>query len=386
MKNKINLYLLVSLLYCLATACTFSTNEDEQSSVTLSPQKNLLNFRLDNQTPNWGSSCTYFQRGNTERVLFYSPVSEELFIFKPDIKEPLHKIVIESEGPNGIAEPLAFQMLATDSILVLTSYTKELILIDSLDKIQNKYTMITDIALARTWQSETSMRLLVSGNTCFIETIPNADPNNPRLYYNSKLGAAYNFKKQQLRINYISYPQVYKTGSYWPLFHNMYSICVNEKGHEVISFPLNSELIELDSNGNQLGKYESKSDFFVKEPAHLPKGTDERLHFLRQNSYTGLFYDPYRHVYYRFASQGLQDNLPMHKGPVVPATFMPTSVIIMDKDFIKIGEYKLPENTHYYLNAFVSKEGLCISNSHPFNKSQKEGQLQFTCYAIRANE
>ena len=64
------------------------------------------------------------------------------------------------------------------------------------------------------------------------------------------------------------------------------------------------------------------------------------------------------------------------------AVFKPLYVVILDKNFRKIGEVELPDNKHYFMNYFISERGLFISNSHPHNRDNNENQLSFTCYKV----
>jgi hypothetical protein len=61
------------------------------------------------------------------------------------------------------------------------------------------------------------------------------------------------------------------------------------------------------------------------------------------------------------------------------------SIIIIDKNFRKIGELKLPQNKFLVSNAFVAKEGLYISNNHPENPQMQDNKLSFTLFELAKN-
>jgi hypothetical protein len=100
-------------------------------------------------------------------------------------------------------------------------------------------------------------------------------------------------------------------------------------------------------------------------------------HMWETPQFGNLLYDPYRQVYYWFTSLG--EELP--PGTALPTTglFPPqVSIIIVGKDFKKLGEVKLPRNRFAINNAFVAKAGLYLSDNHPQNPQAREDALSFT--------
>ena len=377
-------FLLIVLFGQWIIACNHKASETEGNykQVELTPSQTLT-LPLGEKTPNWASDCQYYDdKRGTEYVLYYSPVTQSLYLYDLEKSQLLHKIKFETEGPNAIPDPMAVQMLSSDSILVATSYTKQLFLIDSAGKILQKHDIVNNPQLAQKWRSEPSAKFYVNNGVCVFETTPLANPQDAVIYYHTSLGATLDRRSGSSYINYAHYPKEYQTGNYWTLFHNMQRITLNGKGHIVTSYPICPTIQEMDIDGQNLTEYDAKSNYFDDQTKPMKNGMNGRDHFLRENSYGAIYYDRYRNVYYRFASQGIKDELPKPAGPIVPATFMPTSVIILDSTFTKIGETRLPQRKHFYYNSFVGRNGLYISNSNPDNPANKEEQVSFTCYTL----
>jgi len=364
------------------SACTRNDKQADEISVTLKAS-GTKSLPLDSRTPNWAGDCQYYDGGrDKEVVLYYSPVTNVLHLYDLQNGNRQRSIAFENEGPGSIPEPMAVQMVATDSILVATSYTKALFLIDSTGTTQNRYTIGTTKVSGQTWESEPNGSFFVQNGRCVFQTIPSASPQDASVFYRTTLGAYLDLKSGRSVTDLMMYPKEYQTGETWTMFHTIQRITLIDSGHMVTSYPICDNVQELNMKGKLLGEHNARSLFFTEKTKALKDGVNGRDHFLRQNSYGAIYFDPYRQVFYRFAFQGIRDALPKVSGPVIPATYMSTSIIILNRNLARIGETRLPDNTHYCYNTFVGRDGLYISNSHPKNPASQENQVSFTCYKL----
>ena len=380
---KICKSLSLSAIVCFwLTGCTHQSDKQMNKSTELVETK-TVSLPLGDQTPNWASDCQYYyDKKQTEIILYYTPITKILYLYDLRKGKLIDKIKFIEEGPESVPEPMAVQMLSPDSILVATSYTKQLFLINSKGAILGKYEVVGNKELSQNWRSEPSSKFYVYNGICVFETTPLASPQDAMVYYKTPLGASRNLKSGKSWINYIQYPKEYQTGNYWTLFHNMQHMAFNKQGRIITSYPICRTIQIMDTDGRNLTEHEAGSGYFNSPTQPMKSGINGRDHFLRENSYGAIYYDSYRNVYYRIASQGIKDNLPKVTGPIVPATFMPTSIIILDSTLTKIGETRLPLKKHFFFNMFVGKDGLYISNSNPDNPFNKENQVSFTCYKL----
>ena len=76
-----------------------------------------------------------------------------------------------------------------------------------------------------------------------------------------------------------------------------------------------------------------------------------------QVQYTGIYYDRWNQLYYRLLT--LPESEWDGNTRAFPSRHL--AVIILDKDFQKVGEYNIKEKTNRYGSCFVSPEGLHIN-------------------------
>lgn len=99
-------------------------------------------------------------------------------------------------------------------------------------------------------------------------------------------------------------------------------------------------------------------------------------HFLEQYQYAGIFYDKYQEVYYRLVVRptfdyDINDERTHNK---------PLCIIILDKNFNKVGEFNLEKDAYRYRNIFISEEGLHINVA-----SNNDDYLRFITLKLTKN-
>lgn len=98
--------------------------------------------------------------------------------------------------------------------------------------------------------------------------------------------------------------------------------------------------------------------------------------------YGNLYYDNYRHVYYRLAYPG--DELPFKENykDLYAYGRRKFSIIILDKDFNIIGETLFPEYIYNPTAMFICEDGVYISDSHFKNPAYDEDRLSFVRFEL----
>ena len=96
-------------------------------------------------------------------------------------------------------------------------------------------------------------------------------------------------------------------------------------------------------------------------------------------------YDPFREIYYRFVVIGNDPD--SRVSPQKAISYSPHfSIILLDKNFKKIGEVTFENNSNYvFTNSFIGLKGLYISNNHPDNPTNEEDYLSFTLFELHTN-
>jgi hypothetical protein len=161
---------------------------------------------------------------------------------------------------------------------------------------------------------------------------------------------------------------------------------VKAKNKFIYSF-LGDNHLYITQDHSKFDKYFAGSQFFEKTNPY-PKNKSSVIDYMKymcENSYYNyLIYDEYREVFYRFVNLAMEVTPKDDLEKLI--SYPPlASIIIIDKNFRKIGELKLPQNKFLVSNAFVAKEGLYISNNHPENPQMQDNKLSFTLFELAKN-
>lgn len=168
-------------------------------------------------------------------------------------------------------------------------------------------------------------------------------------------------------INYYGeFPEFYQN-AYWRGGYDFWYYTFNrEKGLIVQSFEADhnirvNAIDQLDYKSRLF--YASSSDYGELKPAALKMGEasweEHEKNYFSQPSFGLIHYDKYNGLYYRFAFDGISDT-DLNDSDPERATVKPTRIIILDEDFNKVGEVKLPRFKYDTRMSFVGKKGLHI--------------------------
>lgn len=181
----------------------------------------------------------------------------------------------------------------------------------------------------------------------------------------------------QSRENFVYYPDKYYIsdwgyGYFTDIFH-----CFND--HEmIVSFPASEYIYIYNLYLNKKDSSLARSSFFNStRPIKRRKRTtlnDEKSarHYASTPSYGPVYYDQYKKVYYRFAGLPKRKRDFDKKFPM-ESIRKPQSIIILDKDFKKIGETFLGDDFRV-LCTLITPDGLLL------NKIEKDET--YTTYKI----
>lgn len=176
------------------------------------------------------------------------------------------------------------------------------------------------------------------------------------LLYDYKTGT-YEFK--------VPFPEEYNGRNWGGNFAYMQPyLTVNKDGKILISFAACHDLIEYDPGLDQTTRHYAgsgviekivPSSILISRAAAHQKELMEW--YYRNPSYEGIFYDPYRHLYYRIARLGL----PRKRERAHNGNNKPVVIIVLDENYCYLGECHLPEEVLYNsFCAFVAPGGFNI--------------------------
>ncbi len=103
---------------------------------------------------------------------------------------------------------------------------------------------------------------------------------------------------------------------------------------------------------------------------------------VESSHYRSIIYDRYRKVYYRFVHLGVKtvkgDDLNL-----MNRYYRRFSIVILNQNLEKIGEYFSPDNWYNMNMVFVGKEGLYVSTNHILNPDYDENYLSFELFTLQ---
>lgn len=296
------------------------------------------------------------------------------------------KVYVSREGPNGVRQIQGFLALSPDSLLVLPrGNLSGAILVDTGGTVLDG----TPLEGAE-W----------AGNT-FINHVSNA--NCPPVYHNGRFyfvqypmfdlfdpaniseqyefSLVYDARDKKLNGGDIHFPPAYhrNTWSVWA------TLLGQAKGHDdwfVFNWPFSNDLFVTDF---ETEKWVDASVFprpVLPRPFSGQPDLSAELQMMLENvAYRRLYYDPYRRLYYRFAS------LPISFSPREHRDYrafdaQPLKVITLNQDFEIIAETKLPGGTYDIRACFVGRSGLYIPRIDNPDHRLDEDRLTYSIYRV----
>jgi hypothetical protein len=341
---------------------------------------------IDSLTINHTKALQLYTDSANQEYLCYANVHKsknQLLIFDLQKQTLSKRIDLATEGPHGVGSMSNFY-LKDWATLYVTSYSTQFVgVVDEVGQLKHKinyslttqqeavFPSITDYHNPILFEKDKILLpILPDGNWTYMSQ---ADLDKKRIC------VQIDSKTKEVRYLPLTFPKDYWVeGKKDPIFSR-----VKAADNYVYSF-LGDNHLYVTKDHKKTEKYFAGSAFFQKVAPH-PKNmnqVEDYIRFMSQNAYYDyLMYDAYREVFYRFVSLGAElkpnDNIEQ-----IAAYPPQVSIIIIDKNFKKIGETKLPPSRFLVSNAFVSKDGLYISENHPANPQSQDNYLIFNLLTL----
>lgn len=324
-------------------------------------------YYLDSETAPKPPYIQMFTDSLGKRMLtFLNPYKGSIYFYNYEDTICIKKIVYEREGANAILRPAGYYIKNKDSIYVYNMPMTEVDLTDTTGVVKKRISLRTD---ERDWPDRYPQywlktvdpfilikdKILLTGQTFRSLPISKID--------NFKFTACIDIHSNDVKFCYTYPKEIYGSNSNWEdgIATQVYP-ALSSKGELIHSFPASHDLYLYDWDSNIVTKVYAGSN--VATTIHSidydePRRTPGELclsHYVREDMYGAIIYDPYRKVYYRFLERG------------IPNASIKTSmseklinVIIMDENFDYLGETTLGQGKEWnWANSFVTQEGLNI--------------------------
>jgi hypothetical protein len=338
-----------------------------------------INFSLDDSTSHRSNLFYTYEIGDREFLAFENEFKNGITIYHLDDQTLFKDIKIPTEGPHGIRKIHGFTIVSHDSIFVYDSYQLSNALLINLDSKFIDRLNLTRNAESNVFSHASMTRnpsVYFEGDIYFIQFSNSPSGRSEDFEF------AYNIKNGTMIGKGITRPEIYGN-KIWGLFHSYPNRSKGPGSTFVYSWGIDSDIYVTDFK-NELKSFQAKSDYFDNiNPITSNQITSEvGLKYYAENDiYDVIFWDKYRKVYYRFARQGTP-YLDSKTGRIANGEDKSCSIIILDENFKKIGETLLSQGKYFIRDSYVSRKGLCISNSHYRNPNLNESIMSFTVFSL----
>ncbi|MGB3151462.1 MAG: DUF4221 family protein [Maribacter sp.] len=380
---RITLLLTIAACY----SCDFDT------AISNDYSKNLVfdgvhSFDLDSETSFEFYNIQYLRNGVEEFLLVLNPLINGVNIYNLKEKTVVNKLKVPTEGPNGLANIQGFTAVTLDSIFLFPKgHLNKFILVKKSGELVNKYSpkAITYRGILNHISSTLQPTIFFDNKLYFVQWPLFDTYNSKNISSGFPLEIEYSIETDSLISLPVTYPKTFHSNiwSLWDIIHSrtfnfnnssfIYSFnsidsiqSINFTGGSPTSFKAS-----LNTNSNQSRSYSKKPNSMV-----------ELKNNLSVHRYSGILYDEFRDVYYRFALNPVTFNDKLHKNYKAYES-MPMSIIILNNSFEKIGETPLEPNKYTIYSAFVGKNGLYLPQINVNNINLNEDQIHFSKYVLQ---
>lgn len=397
--SKLAFFILTTLISSVFS-CTNNPISNEiinhaTSNIATLTSSDTISFDIDKKTSLYNSSLQYFEHEQSSYLVYMNRTDRRLLFYDLDSKDEIFSVQFEKNGPNGVGEIIRdFHVISLDSILIAGQNYFELYLTDTSSAINKRIRPNSENSENRGMYPP---RMSVGHNYKFM-------PLNGKIHFFCSPGGwrdnyHANFRKPvivEIDINSekwkylnISYaPEYIDNNGYWEMVQTSPGTAKNGLGDLILSYPI-SHYIDVFKNDTIQRHYAGSNVYTKKIEApfrKMPSSNDEmNVALMETPLYFMMRYDPFREVYYRIVMHPLSDQDPIQD---INRIFVekPFSIIILNKDFEKIGETEFPKNTYYTLDSFVGRDGLYLSLNHPDNPNINEDKIKYQLLKLEHND
>ncbi len=380
-------HLLIVIISVVLLSCNISSKDKKRSSFAKpSYQTNLvatdkkLSFKLNSNIINKSNCIIPYTSPDSSNYLYYlSGYTNKICVFNIDSQKLINTIELQQRGPNGVGNVNGFEVINSDSIYITSNFRKRLYLINPQGKLisyldYSKYKQDYLINAPNTRSLE-NMRIGFKDSKIYLPYYPGYDEGNYKRIppENIRFVAILDTLNKTAETLNIGFPKDYWKKSYYPTFFGFFIY----KEIFYINYMYNNRV--LTSTDSENWKSYNISSKYANIGKYIPRG--EGLN----TDYARLVADPYKNIFYRFVrhKQAIIKGRTMIDLIRYPQKF---SIIILNNKLEIIGETIFPADIYDMHGYFITKDGLYLSLSNPFNHNYNEDLLEFQLFNLEKDE
>lgn len=315
--------------------------EPEYSTLTLQASVDTINLPLAEKATNMIASSYSFSSVGKRYLSTYDKITKILTFYSFPEGKIIKSLPLKDWLNRRNKDKASVYVINFDSIFVAT--TLDITLYDTSSLIKNSFELPPTNNKKRIPEFENQTPGVCQDGILFTSIIPYLDETSVKDYRYWKLmyGFDLNSHKENL---YYQYPETYTENIYGYSYQN-YGYCINNNGKFVFSFPADTNVYETDFKGYHHAYY-AKSNFQSKEipPVSVEdiKNGKSFFEYSIRDSYSSIYFDPYKKWYLRLVKLKMNDSTAMAKFRI-----RKKSILVLDSNFKIIGEGYLPEDIDF---------------------------------------
>jgi hypothetical protein len=304
---------------------------------------------------------------NSRFLTLLNKYNNSIYIYDYNTTDFVTKISYNREGPDGVLGIAGYHIKSMDSIYLYNRPMVELVLADSIGQVKKRISLKGQQDNWFDYYPQYDLKTvcpIIERNGELLLTGFNPFELKDSLINKFHFTTCVNLEMNDVN-HYHTYPiEIFGNNANWsdPAYMQVFPGLM-PSGEIVHSFTPSHDLYISNWNSDSIRKVFGGSNV-SKKILSIDWGinsgvTPEKLlytHYMRQDLYAAILYDPWREVYYRYMQQGVinatTDTQINNKNIII---------VVLDKDFKYLGETTIGTGeTWYWNNSFVTKEGLNI--------------------------
>ncbi|MDR2138849.1 MAG: DUF4221 domain-containing protein [Tannerella sp.] len=365
MKKKHLLLCTILLFICCSEREKVDRVGKKDYTMEVQPYKRFL---LDKNTTQETPYVQLFTINDTLRFTMYNSAGHNILVYDIASGTVVDSITLHVEGPDNVGKNIFGYCICTmDSVYLYDYWQYTLIQVNRRGEIirrinlSEKFLQPTEdcIVPASPYPRTDAPVRMTKGNSIILQGMGGntGECEHPVCM----VTALYSLSDSTVQFAN-PYPEVYgdhkKIVDSWGVFsYREVFYDLNNRDEMIVSFPADDHIVVYDVSSGDTRRF--FAGYSAKDrilPVQGRSMAADLMHYMEQTQYAGVFFDPYRNLYYRLVAHPLYDYDVNDR----ETWKKKLSVVILDSRFNKTGEYDLEEWTDRCSRTFVSEEGLHI--------------------------
>lgn len=352
------------------------------TQLTLTPV-GTIDIPIDSSSLNHSLYPVYYTNDTVEYYITGNEYLNSVDFFDLGKKKLAKRNFYPKKGKSGIDSPRRIFVKSLDSIYVYSKDEFQMVLTNFKGDFLTRYNvnvMAVPNMPATSFQCNLIQPLYVIGNHAYFGFWVNGDQ---RFQAGHKTLAKYHLESNEYEEFGPPYPLEFEKAIYngsMPLFTFGHANTITVRFGS-LPYLYNYDIARGNTSKHFAKSTYQKNDIVPDTVAEKPSDVDHDFEELQQDSYGGVYYDKFAHVYYSVFQKGI----PIYDSAGNKSSFesKPVSIMIFNEHFEFCGEYLLKANTYFWGNIIPTKNGLLIPLYHPENPNKDLELLQFQIFKLQ---